>query len=105
MTQIFGVFGAQAFVVLVVAVIGLVPVVLYRHKTPRWFLVPYAFLFVAAFATNFENLLLPNALNFTEHLVGNMAAGLAFAAAAYVHRRRSILGDDTDGESAPPTEG
>jgi hypothetical protein len=103
MTEILGVFGAQAFVVLIVAVIGIVPVLLYRHKTPWWFLVPYGFLFVAAFATNFENLLLPDALNFTEHLLGNMGAGIAFAAAAYIHRRRSVLTEDSDGESGAQT--
>jgi hypothetical protein len=94
MTTIFGVFGPQSFVVLIVAIPGLIPAVLYRERTPTWFLAPYAFLFVAAFATNFENAFLPDVLNFTEHLVGNMGAGIAFALAAYLHRKRSVLGDD-----------
>lgn len=97
MAQVFGAFGAQAFVVLIVAVIGLVPVALYFTKTPKWFLIPYAFLFVAAFATNFENVFLPDLLNFTEHLVGNMGAGLAFLAAAYMYRKQSITADGEQG--------
>jgi VanZ family protein len=90
---IFGVFGAQSLIILIVAVIGLVPVVLYYEKTPTWFVAAYGFLFVAAFATNFENALLPNVLNLTEHFVGNLGAGLAFAGAAYTYRKREIEGD------------
>ena len=82
MAEVLGVFDAQAFVVLVVAVIGLVPVLLYRKATPTVLVVPYAFLTVAAFATNFENVILPDVLNFTEHLVGNLGAGVGFAVAA-----------------------
>lgn len=97
MTTVFGGIGAQTFVVLIIAVIGLVPVALYYRKTPTVFVVPYVFLFVAAFATNFENLFLPDVLNFTEHLVGNLGAGLSFAAGAYVYRQRSITGTDKTG--------
>lgn len=90
MAEIFGVFDAQSFVILIIAVIGLVPVVLYRSETPTWFVVAYGFLFVAAFATNFEDLLLPDVLNLTEHYIGNLGAGLAFAVAAYTYRKRHI---------------
>lgn len=93
MAEIAGVFGAQSLVVLLVAIIGIVPIALYYEKTPRMFLVPYAFLFIAAFATNFENVLLPEALNFAEHLLGNMAAGVSFAVAAYLYRKRSIVAE------------
>lgn len=98
MVEIFGVFGAQTLVVLIIAVIGLIPVALYRRQTPQWFTAAYGFLLIAAFATNFENLFLPTALNLTEHFVGNLGAGLAFAGAAYMYRRNRIEGDDTTGE-------
>ena len=98
MAEVLGVFDAQAFVVLVVAVIGLVPVLLYRKATPTVLVVPYAFLTVAAFATNFENVILPDVLNFTEHLVGNLGAGVGFAVAAYLYRQRSIT-DESDGSA------
>lgn len=98
MAEIFGVFGAATFVVLIVAVIGLVPAVIYRKSTDKWFLIAYGFLVVAAFATNFENLFLPQVLNLTEHFVGNLGAGVAFAVAAYVYRKNRIEGDD---ESIP----
>jgi hypothetical protein len=94
MTDVFGTFGPQAFVVLIVAVVGTIPVALHYKRTPNWFLVPYGFLFVAAFATNFENVFLPDTLNFIEHLVGNMGAGIAFALAAYIYRQRSITTDN-----------
>jgi hypothetical protein len=102
MSQVFGVFGAASLVILVVAVVGLIPVVLYRKTTANWFLYAYGFLFVAAFATNFENLLLPDLLNYTEHFVGNLGAGIAFAVAAYVYRKNRIV---TDGETGADPEG
>jgi len=91
---VFGVFGPQAFVVLIVALIGLVPVVLYYSDTYQWFVYAYGFLLVAAIATNFENVLLPDLLNYTEHIVGNMGAGIAFAVAAYLYRKNEITTND-----------
>lgn len=93
MAEVFGVFGAQSMVVLVVAILGVVPVALYARKIPLWFVLAYGFLFVAAFATNFEDLLLPNLLNWTEHVVGNMGAGVAFALASYTYRKQEIDAD------------
>jgi hypothetical protein len=105
MAEVFGVFGAATFVVLIVAVIGVVPVVLYREKTANWFLYAYGFLLVAAFATNFENLLLPDLLNYTEHFVGNLGAGLAFAVAAYTYRKNNIEGgDESEADVEPHAE-
>jgi hypothetical protein len=102
MSQVFSVFGAATFVILVVAIIGLVPVVLYRETTANWFLYAYGFLVVAAFATNFENVLLPDLLNYTEHFVGNLGAGIAFAVAAYMYRKNQIV---SDGETGADPEG
>jgi hypothetical protein len=94
MITVFGVFDPQAFVVLIISVLGLVPVVLYSREISRWFVLPYVFLFAAAFTTNFENAFLPDLLNFTEHLVGNLGAGIGFALAAYMYRKQSISGED-----------
>lgn len=87
---ILGFFGAQAFVVLIVAIIGLIPVSLYHENVSQWFIIAFAFLFFAAFATNFENVFLPEVMNFSEHLFGNMGAGIAFAVVAYKYRQQSI---------------
>ncbi|WP_198530008.1 hypothetical protein [Halorubrum aethiopicum] len=103
MATVFGAIGAQTFVVLVIAAIGVVPVVLYRRETPTVFLVPYAFLVVAAFATNVENLVAPDLLNLAEHYVGNLGAGVSFAAAAYLYRRRTIVADGDDAAGAAET--
>ncbi|WP_251329028.1 hypothetical protein [Haloplanus pelagicus] len=89
-------FGAQSLVVLIIAVVGLVPVGLYYRKIPPWFVVAYGFLFVAAFATNFENVFLPTAMNLIEHFVGNLGAGIAFAVAAYAYRQKRIVTGDAD---------
>jgi hypothetical protein len=102
MASVFGVFDAQSFVILVVALLGLVPVVLYHQKTPGWFVVAYGFLFIAAFATNFEDLFLPTVLNLTEHFIGNLGAGLAFAGAAYLYRKERIKPDDDSHTASNP---
>lgn len=92
------VFGLDptSSVILIVALVGIVPVVQYYKKTYRWFLYAYGFLFVAAFATNFENLFLPQVLNLTEHFVGNLGAGIAVGLAAYFYRKERITGDVED---------
>lgn len=100
MATVFGVFGAQSLVVLIVAIIGIVPVVLYYEKTPWWFVVAFGCLLVGAFATNFEDLFLPTVLNYTEHFIGNLGAGLVFAGAAYMYRKKKITsGDETPTET------
>lgn len=92
MATIFG-LDPSSSVILAVAVIGIVPVVLYYKKTYRWFVYAYACMVVAAFATNFESLFLPNVLNLTEHVVGNLGTGIALALAAYLYRKEHILTD------------
>lgn len=99
MSEVFGTFDPQAFVVLVVALIGVVPVALYYVQTPGWFVIAFGCLLVAAVATNIENVVLPDVLNFTEHIVGNMGAGIAFAVAAYMYRRETITSDDTEAQA------
>lgn len=97
MATILGGLDPQSVVIFAVAVVGAIPVVLYYDKTYRWFVYAYACLFVAAFATNFEDLFLSELLNLTEHVVGNLGAGIAFAAAAYMYRRENITaGSDED---------
>ncbi|MFB6255957.1 MAG: hypothetical protein ABEH58_04390 [Haloplanus sp.] len=101
MATVFGVFDAASFVILVVAVLGTIPVALYRRKTPNWFIIAYGCLFVAAFATNFEDVFLGTLLNGVEHVVGNLGAGVAFVIAAYQYRKHRIKGTEgtaTDAE-------
>jgi hypothetical protein len=93
MATILG-FGAESFVVLIMAVIGLGPVLYYFEKTPIWFTAAYGFLFVAAFATSVEELFLPDVLNLIEHYVGNLGAGVAFAIAAYTYRKQHITAEE-----------
>lgn len=99
MAEIAG-MDPQSLVILIVALVGLVPVLMYYQETPKWFVVAYGFLLVAAFTTNFENVLLPELLGFLEHSVGNLGAGVAFAVAAYVYRR-DVIEADSDEEAVP----
>lgn len=83
-----GSLNPQELVVLIVALGGLVPVVLYLQETSPWFVIAYGFLVVGAITTNVENLLWHDLFNFIEHAVGNMGAGIAFAIAAYKQRQK-----------------
>ena len=70
-----------------VALVGCIPVIVQYRDRSKWFAVGYGTLVVAAISTNAESLVLPTVFNYMEHGVGLMGAGLAFFAAAYVHRR------------------
>lgn len=88
----------QEIVVLLVALGGVVPILLYTHRISRIYLLAYGFLLVGALMTNLENLAFHDPLNFIEHSVGNMGAGLAFALIAYVERKRLLAKTEaTDG--------
>jgi hypothetical protein len=86
----------------VIAVIGLVPVVARYRKESKWFVVGYALLVVATLATNLENLFLGTVLNYTEHVVGLLASGIAFLAAGYIRRRQIDETGDSGGDPAEP---
>ena len=93
------VLNPQELVVLIIALGGLIPLVLYFRQTSRWFVLAYGFLLVGAITTNVENLLWHDVFNFIEHSIGNMGAGVAFAIAAYAHRRKlTESADRNDGE-------
>ena len=102
MTNVLGVSDPQTFIVLVIALVGLIPVIIYRNKTSQWFILCYGCLFIGAMATNFENVVFGTLLNFVEHIFGNMGAGIAFAVAAYMYRRRRI---DTETQGIDVAEG
>jgi uncharacterized membrane protein len=95
MLQILNAFDPAALVILVVAVVGTVPIAVYYRDETRVFVLAYACLLVAAFATNVENLVLPEILNLTEHVVGLLGSGLLFAYAAYHRRKNVVTSDDT----------
>lgn len=87
----------QEVVVLIVAVGGLLPIILYYRWATRWVLIAYAFLLIGALATNIENLFWHDQINRIEHFVGNLGAGIAFAVAAYAYRASLTDEFDTDG--------
>lgn len=86
-------------VVLLIGIAGLVPLVVYRSGLEWWVVVPYTFLLTGAILTNVEHLILPTVLNFLEHSIGNLGAGVTMAIAAYVGRNR-LNGDQRSTEDA-----
>lgn len=103
MLQFVSALNPAELVIFAVAVIGLLPVIAYYRTETRLFVFAYAFLVAGAIATNVENLILPDVINFLEHTVGILGAGAMFAVAAYL-RRKDVLGAD-DRINAESTEG
>ena len=96
---------AKELVLVLVALLGLIPVVTQLTEGARLFTLGYVLLFFGAAATNLEAVVLPDVFGLLEHAVGIGAAGVVFAYAAY--RRRQLilnggeLGDvEDDAESA-----
>jgi hypothetical protein len=91
----------------IVALIGLVPIVLQYRSRSKWFVVGYLLLVVATVATNVENLLLGDLLNYTEHVVGLLGSGVAFLVAGYIRRQQLFEEDRThdSGDREPDPQG
>jgi len=94
MLEALSALSPMEIAVATVALVGIVPVVVQYRERSRWFALGYGMLVVAALSTNIESLFLGDVFNFAEHGVGLMGAGLAFFAAAYVHRKREIAGEE-----------
>lgn len=95
-------FDPHKAVLPIIAVIGLIPVLLYYRRSSRLFVLGYILLILATVVTNVENLFLGTVLNYTEHYLGLMGSGLAFLFAAYV-RRKQVLADDASGADPEST--
>lgn len=78
----------QELVVLMVALGGLIPICLYYGRVAIGLLAIYAFLVIGAVTTNLENLFWHDGLNFIEHSIGNLGAGVGFGLFAYWYRDR-----------------
>ncbi|SEW25271.1 hypothetical protein [Halobacterium jilantaiense] len=85
-----GAFGVLEVVGLIVAVLGLLPVLSQYKDETKWFTAGYLLLVVGMIATNLEAVVLPVVLNVTEHVVGIGLAGITFLFAAY-QRRQDIV--------------
>ncbi|AAG19984.1 MULTISPECIES: hypothetical protein [Halobacterium] len=90
-----GAFGVLEVVGLIVAVLGLFPVVSQYKESTKLFTVGYLLLVVGMVATNLEAVVLPVVLNATEHVVGIGLAGVTFLFAAYQRRQGMTATEDT----------
>jgi len=98
MLEAFNALDPMEIAVATVALCGIVPVVVQYRERSKWFALGYGMLVVAALSTNLEGLLLGTVFNLAEHGIGLMGAGLAFFAAAYVHRKREIEGGEVSAD-------
>ena len=79
----------KELVLVLIAVVGLVPLLLLRTSRSKLFTGGYLLLCAGALATNVESLLLGDLFNVVEH--GSIAAaGIVFFAAAYTRRQRAL---------------
>lgn len=85
---------AKELVLVVVALLGLIPVVTQRTERSGLFTLGYVLLFFGAVATNVEHVALGGVFGFLEHAVGVGAAGAVFLLAAYRRRQRILAGDE-----------
>lgn len=89
-----GALDPSELVILLVALVGVLPIVTYYSEETRLLVVAYGFLLFGAFATNAENLFLPDLLNLGEHVIGILGAGVMFAVAAYSRRKSVVTSGD-----------
>lgn len=85
----------KELVLVVIALVGLVPLLRHYRPEAKWFAAGYGLLVVGAVATNLEALVLGSVFDLVEHGVGLMGSGLLFAAAAY-YRRKEVLADEAE---------
>jgi len=81
----------KELILVVVALLGLIPVLMLNISKSKLFVAGYGMLVLGAVVTNVEHLLLGDALNLVEHAGGLMGSGVLFAAAAYYRRRNIVM--------------
>ncbi len=74
----------EELVALLVAIGGIIPIIVYRHRLSRWLLIPYGFLLLGVILTNVEHLLWESHLNYLEHGIANLGAGIGLVVFAYI---------------------
>ena len=83
----------KELVLVIIAVVGLLPILLLRASRSRLFTGGYLLLCLGVLATNVEALALGDLFNLVEH--GSVAAaGGVFFAAAYLRRKRVLAGGE-----------
>jgi hypothetical protein len=88
----------KELILVVIALLGLLPVLKLNTDRSTLFTGGYLLLCVGALATNVEAFVLGDVLNSVEHVGGLLGSGVVFFAAAYRRRRRHLSdADGTDG--------
>lgn len=80
----FETMNPEELVALLVAIGGVIPIIVYRRRLSRWLLIPYGFLLLGVIMTNVEHLIWEGQLNYLEHGIGNLGAGIGLVVFAYI---------------------
>ena len=78
----------QEVTVLLIAVGGIFPVLIFYRYASRLQLLAYGFFLLGAITTNIENLFWYDWFNLLEHSIANLGVGVTFAAIAYLNYKR-----------------
>ena len=89
----------QELVVLLIAIGGFVPIIVYRARVSRWVVLPYVFLALGAVLTNVEHLIWHDMLNLLEHSIANLGAGVAVAMLGYLGHRGVLTVESPRGDT------
>ncbi|MDS0297150.1 hypothetical protein NDI76_00150 [Halogeometricum sp. S1BR25-6] len=81
----------KELVLILIALVGIVPVLLLRSSQSKWFMGGYLLLCAGALATNLEALALSGLFNVVEHGAGIAASGIVFFIAA--RKRSQVLAE------------
>jgi hypothetical protein len=84
-------------IVLLIILAGYIPVIVSytRSKGTRWLFLGYTALLVGAAATVIEGRIYPATLNYIEHIVGVMGAGILFLVCTYLsHEKMATLKEE-----------
>ncbi|MDS0296178.1 hypothetical protein [Halogeometricum luteum] len=84
----------KELVLILIALVGVVPVLLLRSSQSKWFMGGYLLLCAGALATNLEALALSDLFNVVEHGAGIAASGIVFLIAA--RKRSRVVAEATE---------
>ncbi|WP_049916889.1 hypothetical protein [Halogeometricum pallidum] len=84
----------KELVLILVALVGVVPVLLLRSSQSKWFMGGYLLLCAGALATNLEALAFGDLFNAVEHGAGIAASGIVFFIAA--RKRSRVLAKEAE---------
>ena len=89
----FKIVEINEVIVLLIILFGYIPIIMayIKNKETKWLFIAYTALLIGAIATIAEVFIYPKALNYIEHAIGVMGAGIFFLVCAYMNYKKISL--------------